>query len=261
MNNKTYTATLGAGLGMIDETKTLLEIWKAEESSNELYKKALHSGRFPGVSARRLKNLVGMGFSARMLVDEAYPARFLKTVGSSLPSRSVDQLLLVYTCRANAILADFVQEIYWPAYASGRDTLSNQDARVFVEEANRKGMTSQPWSESTVRRVASYLSGACADFGLLEQTRTGKRKMLAFQLLPETAIALAYDLHFEGMGDNAILVSNDWGLFGLDRSDVLTELKSLAPRGLFIIQTAGDVVRIGWKCRDEGELANAIAEG
>jgi hypothetical protein len=58
MKTATYTSTLNSGLGMIEETKVLLNLWQAGMSSIELQSVALSSGYFPNMSARRLYNLV-----------------------------------------------------------------------------------------------------------------------------------------------------------------------------------------------------------
>lgn len=260
MTERAYTTQLQAGLGMVDETEVLLDLWEPAMSATQLYQVALDSGRFPTMSARRLRNLVAECFSPRLMTDGDRPANQLKLLHPKLSSRELEQMLFLYACRANAILADFVREVYWRAYTSGRDVLSNQDARDFVTRANQDGLTTKPWSEGTVRRVAAYLTGACADFGLLEHGQRVARKVLPFRIERRAAIILAYDLHFMGLGDNSIVAHADWGLFGLERSDVLDELRRLSLKGLFIVQTAGDVTRIGWKCRDIKELADVIAE-
>ncbi len=260
MTQRQYTTQLQAGLGMVDETKSLLDLWTPAMTSMELYQTALDSGRFPGVSARRLRNLVIECFQPRLLVDDGRPAEYLKTLRQAFSSRAFEQMLLVYTCRANAILADFIREVYWRAYSAGRETLSNQQSRDFVVNANQQGRTAKPWSESTVRRVSGYLTGACADFGLLERGARSIRKVLPCRVEPHTTIALAYDLHFAGMGDNTVIGHPDWALFGLARPDVVAELRRLSLKGVFLVQTAGDVVRIGWQCKNAKELSSAIAE-
>jgi hypothetical protein len=50
-----YTTLLGQGLGMVAETRSLLELWADGIQVSELYELALASGRFSQVSARRLK--------------------------------------------------------------------------------------------------------------------------------------------------------------------------------------------------------------
>ncbi len=66
-DNKPYTTQLQAGLGLVNETKTFLELWSPGMSANQLYQVALESGRFPTVTARRLRNIVVECFAPRYL--------------------------------------------------------------------------------------------------------------------------------------------------------------------------------------------------
>ena len=43
-NQKFYTNQLQAGLGLIEETKTLLTLWDEDITSSQLHEKALQSG-------------------------------------------------------------------------------------------------------------------------------------------------------------------------------------------------------------------------
>jgi hypothetical protein len=255
-----YTTQLQAGLGMIEETRSLLQLWHDGIEPSALSKVALQSGRFPNMSARRVRNLVAECFAPRYLSAARRPARLLKQLMDVLSIREFEQLLFLFTCRANAILADFVRDGYWSMYSAGRETISNQDAREFVVQANHDGKTSNSWSPTTVRRVSSYLTGCCADFGLLEGGARSVRKILPFRVESRVVVVLAYDLHFAGHGDNRMLADPDWALFGLARGDVLSELKRLSLKGLFIIQTAGDVTRVGWQCKNIEELVDVIAQ-
>ena len=116
-----------------------------------------------------VRNIIVEGFRPRYLVDGDYPAKHLKKLMECLNTREFTQLLFLFTCRANLILADFVHAVYWNAYSAGKAEISNEDARDFVIRANERGRTTHPWSESTVLRVARYLTGSCADFGLLDR--------------------------------------------------------------------------------------------
>ena len=245
---------------MIDETRSLLQLWDEGIEPSMLSQSARASGRFPNMSARRVRNLVIECFSSRLINNDAGPAKLLKSLIDVLSSREFEQLLFLYTCRANAILADFVREVYWKMYSAGRETISNEDAQKFVVQANHDGKTSKLWSPTTIRRVSSYLTGCCADFGLLESGSKSVRKILPFRIERRVVIILAYDLHFAGLGDNRILTDSNWALFGLSREDVLTELKRLALKGLLIVQTAGSVTRITWQCKNIEELVHVIAQ-
>ena len=261
MSEPRYTTQLQAGLGMIDETEALLDLWQPDMSIQQLYQGVLEACQFPNVSARRLRNIVAECFAPRYLTHDGEPARQLKALRQILSAGELHQLFFIYTCRANAILGDFVREVYWPAYGSGRPVLAKDDAKDFVIQSVQSGLTTTNWSETTVNRVAGYLTGACADFGLLETAKKPTRKVIRFKLESRVAAWLAYDLRFKGLGDNNVVSHRDWGLFGLERWDVVEELKRLALTQLFIVQTAGEVVRISWECKTPEEVADGLSQG
>jgi hypothetical protein len=257
-----YTTQLQAGLGLVPETMRLLALWQPPHMSGQaLLRNALASGEFPKVSARRLRNIVIEAFVPRYLVDEATPARLLKVLIGRVPAADFRQLLFLYTCRANPILADFVCEIYWTRYASGGHTVEKNDADVFVQRAVVRGRTSTHWAPSTIIRVSNYLIGAAADFGLLGPMKQRARRILPYRISSLTVSVLAHDLHAKGFGDNALVRHPDWTLFGMEPDDVLQELRHLALRGEIIIQSAAATTHIGWKYKTLEELAHGLAEG
>ncbi len=164
-----YTTQLGAGLGLVSETKTLLDLWSPGLSSGELHQIALTSGRFPTVTARRLRNIVVECFAPRYLTAAGSPAEHLKRLSGVLSTADLSQIMLIFTCRASPILGDFIREVYWSRYTGGYAQLTNDDARSFVERAIADGKTLKRWADRTVRNVAGYLTGCCADYGLLER--------------------------------------------------------------------------------------------
>jgi hypothetical protein len=168
---------------------------------------------------------------------------------------------MLFTSRANPILGDFIRQVYWERYAAGAGEISNDHARAFVERAVDDGKTATRWSDRTIQNVAGYLTGCCADYGLLENGQKTARRIAAFRMSPRVAAYLAHDLHFSGLGDNSVMSHQDWGLFGLGRDDALDELKRVSLTGLFIVQAAGDVVRISWKHRDMKALCDVLAQG
>lgn len=179
-----YTSQLGAGLGLVNETKTLLDLWSFGMSANQLHQVALESGRFPTVTARRLRNIVVECFAPRYLVDGGVPAAHLKRLSATISTADLMQLMLVFTSRANPILGDFVRHVYWARYAGGYAQITNKDARAFVERAIDDGLTTKRWSESMVQNVSGYLTGCCADYGMLERGRRTSRRILPFRISP-----------------------------------------------------------------------------
>ena len=130
-----FTTQLQAGLGLFDETRVLLDLWHPGMNGNALKQAALASGRFPTLTARRLRNIVIESFAPRYLAEQAQPARLLKRLQLALTPADLRQLMLLYTCRANAILSGFIRGTYWPAYAAGAATMDNATARAFVQRS------------------------------------------------------------------------------------------------------------------------------
>lgn len=258
---KLYTTQLGAGLGVLEETRTLLKLWEPGMSAARLFQYALNSGNFPNISARRLRNLISECFAPRYLAVNDYPAVILKKLVLFLSTNEFNQLLFLFTCRANSILADFVRQVYWSRYLSGHETISNKDARDFIIISIQQGKTVKHWSENMIERVAGYLTRCCADFGMLEPGIKSVRKIIPYRIESKVAAFLAYELNFSGLGDNAVITHVDWELFGMEREDVLNELKRLSLKSFFIIQTAGDIVRIGWNYKSWEDLTDVLAKG
>ena len=254
-----YTTQLQAGLGLLEETRQLLQVYQPGMSASQLYEAALASGRFPLVTARRLRNIVAECFAPRYMRDPHVAAR-LKSLVDRFTTAELNQLLFISTARANLVLADFVREVYWARYSAGRNDLQLEDARTFVANSVREGKTQKPWSDTTIKRISSYLMGCCADYGLLTTTGRNQRSIAAYRILPKVAAYLAYDLKFSGLGDNQIVSSSDWDLFGLERADVRDQLKRLSLQGLLIFQAASDVVHIGWTYKSMEELIDVIAQ-
>lgn len=255
-----YTTQLGAGLGLVGETRSLLEIWQPEMSTNELYRGALQSGEFPNISARRLRNIVVECFAPRYLVEDGKPAKYLKQLAKGFSTAEITQLFFLYTSRANLILADFVRQVYWERYAAGDDLVNKEDVKAFIRRAIDDGKTVKRWAENTIDNVASYLTGCCADYGLLGRRTLKGRHIVPYRIEPRVAAFLAHELHFSGLGDNAVTSHPDWQLFGLTRDDVRKEFQRLSLRGHFIHQSAGDITHIGWKHKRMEECVDVLAE-
>ena len=257
---KLYDTNLAMGLGLIEETKALLNTWNPTMDSAALYQEALSSGVLSSVSAYRLRNIVVRCFGNRYLVHGNEPAGTLKKLLPSLAPAEMAQLFFIYTCRANRILYDFIRDVYWPCYMSAAKFLSKQSAEDFIRRGIDGNKTPSRWAEGQILRVGRYLRGCCSDFGLLGSPGKDGRPFIPFRIEQKTIAYLAYELHFSGVGDNALLTHEDWQLFGLEREDVLEEIKRLSLKGLLIAQAAGDVIRISWKLQDMETLCDVLTQ-
>jgi hypothetical protein len=255
-----YDTNLAMGLGLIDETKVLLQTWETAMSPADLYQEVLNSGLLSHVSAYRLRNIVIRCFAQRYLVNQGSPAINLKRLLPSLTSAETAQLFFLYTCRANSILADFVRDIYWGSYEAAAQTITKMEAENFILRAIDDNKTPSRWAEGQIERMGRYLTGCCSDFGLLDRPSPKGRTISTYRIEPKVVAYLAYELHFSGVGDNALLTHEDWQLFGLAREDVLEEIKRLSLKGLLIVQAAGDVIRISWKQQNMETLCDVLTQ-
>ena len=256
-----YTTQLQAGQGLVDETRTLLQIWTPRMSSPELYQAALASGRFGNVTARRLRNIVVECFAPRYLSGPAPPASTLKILQDTLSLPELKLLFLLFTCRANEILGDFVRDVYWRRYEGGYTELSLEDAERFVIDALERGKMVKRWSPSTIRRVSAYILGTCGDYGLLGHASRGRRKIQSVHVTPPVVGYVAHELHFAGVGDSALPEREEWAWLGVHPTEVVAGLKQLALRGWIVLQTAAGLTQISWRFKSMEELCDAVADG
>ena len=258
MDQKTYTADLSKGQGLIEETAAILRYWQPGMSLQELKDGVLQQGVISKATAIRVNDIVGRIFAARFMTGNTDAASNMKQlVELGVPLKELTQLFFVYASRWHAILHDYVTEVYWAKYSAGATEISKQDALDFIERAKNTGLVNPPWSESTTVRMARYLGTAMLDFGLAGKDRSGYREMNPFSVTRLTALYLAHEIHFSGSSDLAILDHPDWALFGLEPMDVKHELERVSGEH-FIVQFSGDLLRISWKYKTMEEAIRAI---
>jgi hypothetical protein len=261
MTQREYTILLQKGLGMIEETIILLRLWEPRMNNPQVVDLALERGSLGRSTEYRVKDIITRVFFKRYVCKDNIPAKYLKQlVTLNYPLTELKQLLMLYTCRSDDALYDFVQEIYWPKYYAGVEFIWKDDSLTFLNEAALKGYMKNNWAETQTRRIASNLLGCLTDFKLFGKNQAGKRALIPTHISKKTVIFVAHDLHFSGYSDNSILENPDWGLFGLKRIDILRELENASYDGHFIIQYSGEILKISWKYASMEECICAISE-
>lgn len=96
MTVQPYTTRLGAGLGLISETDKLIHLWEPGMDCRALLDRALDTGDFPTMTARRLRNIVFECFAPRFLVSDAQPAALLKSMQQFLSEEERMQLYFLF---------------------------------------------------------------------------------------------------------------------------------------------------------------------
>lgn len=258
MEKEYYTTRLSTGLALHEEMKLILSIWKEGMKNQDIIKSCLETGAFSNITSTRLRNMLSGCFTPRFLENEINAINSQLLI-KSLSSSELSFIFFIYTVRANYILRDFLKIVYWNRYASGYEFINVDEAKSFIEQGLQEGRMKKSWSESTIKKNSSYLISCLIDYGFLEVENRTERKLTPPRLADNVAVYLAYELHFSGLGDNAVINHPDWQLFGLMPEDVRGELKALAVNRHWIIQAAGEVVQISWAYKNMEEVIDVIS--
>lgn len=255
MKLKQYNIDLCKGTGLIQETILLLNLYQYGMTKQEMTREAIASNVLVKASDKRIKDIVEIAFYKRFVNDDPFvPVNLQLLINKNLSLELVSQLFLIYTSRANLILLDFIIEIFWPIVSKGTKEFDFNYSRRFITDTIRQTDLIIGWSETTQKRVASYIISALVDFRFLDK----ERKVKPVFLHDLTANYLAHELHFKGLSDNAIVESKEWGLFGYSKFDTIKHLERLSFQGHFILQNSGEIIKINWTYKNMQELTNAI---
>ena len=256
-----YTAGLSKGQAMPSETIQLLKVWREGMSAVDLKRHVIAVGLLPKATNYRTSDLVSRVFAPRYLANGATAAKNLKQLlALNFPADRLLQIFLIYTARANLILRNFITDVYWPHYNAGSRVLQRQDVFDFMKSARAAGHMPKNWSEAVKTKMTRYLLSTLTDFKLTRDAPQSSREIVPYNIQPTTTLYLAHEAHFAGLSDHAVLDHADWKLFGLDRQEILEELRKVCDEGHFIVQFSGDLLRISWKYKTMEECLDGIAQ-
>lgn len=241
----TYDSNLSKGTGLVEETLTLLEAYEPGMSKEDFYDKVFQFDLLGRTTETRANDIVKRVFFRRYWRDDNIdlPLVLRKLRRQHVSINVIRQIFLIYTCRANPILRDFLIEVYFPFIEKGFQILEKEDFINFIRQGIKEGKIDPPWSDSVIQRVGRYLNATLQDFGFIDENKN----VLPFQIFQTTANYLAHELHFRGLTDNQMLHHPDWKIFNLDTHQVAEQLQRISWEGHFIFQYSGELLKISWK--------------
>jgi hypothetical protein len=255
MKDKGYNIDLCKGSGLIQETLVLLNLFHYGLTKKEMTREVIVSNALVKASDKRITDIVEVAFYKRYVNDDpSVPINLQVLLTKSLSLDVIIQLFLIYTSRANLILMDFIIKVYWTEVQKGTKNLDFNYSRKFITEIIRQTDLIKSWSETTQKRMASYIISTLVDFRFLDK----ERKVKTVFLHDFTANYLAHELHFKGLSDNALIEANDWKLFGYSKFETIKHLERLSFQGHFIFQNSGEIIKINWSYKNMQEFTHAI---
>lgn len=238
-----YNSNLLKGTGLIQEMLVLIESYESGESALEFQKRVLEEGILSKSTNSRTIDVVRNIFRTRFLDQNLEVTNYLKSMRSHYVSMEViTQLFLLYTCRANPILADFISEVYYPLIEDDKSIVTAEDPKVFIRSAISDGRIQTSWAPSTIEKVSEHINACLIDFGLVDKSK----QILPFRAIDLTVNYLLHELHFQGYSDMNILHHRDWQIFNLDSTELALTAERISFRGSFIFQYSGEILKIGW---------------
>jgi len=247
----TYNSNLLKGTGLIQEMLVLIEAYHPGESAQDFQKRVLQEGLLSKSTDNRTIDVVRNIFKTRFLDQKLAVTTYIRFMRDEYVSMDViTQLFLVYTCRANPILADFISDVYYLLTIDGKAKVTAEDPKIFIRSAISDGRIPTSWSTSTIEKVSEHINACLIDFGLVDQSK----QILPFQAVELSVNYLFHELHFQGYSDMDILCHRDWRIFNLDSSSLASIAERISFRGAFIFQYSSEILKIGWNYQNMEEF-------
>lgn len=258
MSNSKYTVGISKGAALLQPTRQMVQLWVPSMSQEDLYQAAVTNGVFGPRSAYRAKDIVTRVFAPRFLRPTNLPARCLKAcVAAGLPNDVFADLILVFAARNDALLSDFLTNVFWPAARLNRQCLTISDAINLIEQGEVDHRIEDPWSPTVKTKIARGLLGALRDCGYLGSERVANRSITKNACSWRSCIVLAAVHHFEGTCHE--LVRKDWQCLGLREEELAHILADHAAKVGVVVQLGGGTMKIAWPAETIEGVISGIA--
>lgn len=254
--NKKYTAALAKIRALIPETIKVFQVYESNMKFDELEKIVLDKGILAPLSTKRVTDLMRQAIKKRFFSDDSLPQTIKALI--RVPKRELDQILYVHAARSDDFLKDIIIEEYYQIVEDRKNEITKNDIKIFLSEAVRKGNLPKLWNDNMIEYVLQGLFQTMVEFGLIKKGIGDKRELQKFSPEKKVLLYLAYDLHFSGLSDQAVVMHEDWKLFMLNENKVHEALKDMSYEQHLIYQYSGDILQITWLYKYMDEVIDAI---
>lgn len=252
MRNTKYTYNLGKGIGLIDETLSLLSICDDNTTRDSLAEYVQENNFLAKCTAQRSIDIVKLVFYPRFMKNNPNTPLWLKSIrNKGLMLSQFKQLLMLYCARENAVMYDYLKDILFYLKEDGFARIPDDSTKKFIDNIIEEGKAS--WGDIAAKKNASAIRAAMVEFDMINR----KGDILPYEISNFNLLYIMHELHFEGLSDIAIWNHEDWKIFGLDKYALLERIMELNIRGGFIAQCTGDLMTISWNYKSMEEFINA----
>ena len=248
------TSNIRKGGALLEDSRLLVEVWDPKLSPEDNLTRVVDGNLLAKSSNRRLEDVLLRILRPRFVDGDPAVIAALRLL---IPNpQAFREACYFEASRDDLLLARFAEEPLFAWYEQGRLGLDTEDVRGWLNDLEAAGEIGQ-WSDSSKTKVARGLLAALRDFGILEGA---VRKDFA---RPNLSVAgfgyVSFRLHSLGASSQALIASNVWRRWLLDRGRLDELLFEADRRGLFTFSRAGSTVRFDWKVTTLEEACSVVA--
>lgn len=247
-----FTIIKGA---MVEETYAVFRDWDFDISREENLQRMKETNSIGASSANWLRDVYKVlhrrfepNGRDRPLVELA-KARCSYTIWKPL--------LLWHMTRDEFLLRDFLAQWLFEQFRQGALRLRTEDLHEYLRGLHGRGLIAEPWSASTLNRVASGLLGIAADFDLLKGAQV--REFGSYHLPEESFLYLLYAMRDAQPNARELVLAEDWRMYLMDANDVERELFRLHQFRKIQYEVAGSIAQLALPLASVADYARELA--
>lgn len=252
-----YSSKILKSGAILSETKVLLASWDDSASTQDNFHRFRQINILGKASRSRVEDILHI-FRQRYLNESPVIRALIDLIRAKHSADCLNQILYFHAARSDPLIHDFVIEVLWPKYESGRQDIQVKDAENWIREKISKGSTAKPWSDSTIQKSAQGLMSTLRDFGVLQGLKN--KHLIPAYLRLDAFCYIAYYLSRTQPSGRRLLESKEWQLFFLKTEAVEHLFMEAHQQHLLDYHAAGSVVRIVFPSESIEEYVHVILE-
>ena len=225
---------------MTDETYGIFREWDFDKTREENLTLARENNTSGAPSSRQLLE-VSKVINRRYDPNGADRA-LVEMAKRKVPLEVWRPIQLWHMTRQEFLLRDFLTDWLSKEHESGAFKIRSGDLREYLEGLHERGLVEAPWSEGTIKKIATSLLKSAVHFELM--TGSVAREFVSYHL-PEQAFLYLLHALFEVYGNGGEVVrAADWRLYLMTQQQVESELLRLHQFRKLRYEVAGSLVEL-----------------
>jgi hypothetical protein len=166
-------------------------------------------------------------------------------------------ILLWHMTRDEYLVRDFLINWLFPQFQDGALRVRVEELLPYLRALHDQGLTEAPWTDSTLKRVASGLLRMAVDFDLM--TGTVVREFASYHLPEDAFLYLLHAMTESQPNAHTVVHSPDWRMFLMDTADVERELLRLHQYRRVHYEVAGTLAQLNLPCSSASAFVAEMA--